>query len=257
MRLKGKVTLITGAARGIGKASAILFSKEGSKIIIADINEIEGQETASEINRNGGIAIFVKADVSKSKDVKILIEDTINKFGKLNILYNNAGVFWSKKDGPVTDIDEEVWDSILKINLYSTYLCSKYAIPKIIESGGGSIINTASSAAVIGVPNCDAYTATKGAIAAMTRSMATEYGKAKVRVNCIVPTHIYTPMFKKNQMNAPGFNEDKFLKTFPLGRYGEPEDIANAALFLASEESSFTTGSMIIVDGGATSSYMH
>jgi NAD(P)-dependent dehydrogenase (short-subunit alcohol dehydrogenase family) len=257
MRLKGKVSLITGAARGIGRAAAMLFSSEGSSIVIADIDEAGGLNVKSDIIGNGGKAIFVKADVSKPENVLNLMRKTIDEFGSLHILYNNAGVFWKKKDGCITDIDEDVWNRILEINLKSTYLCCKYCIPEIIKSGGGSVINTASSAAVLGVPGCDAYTASKGAIVAITRSMAAEYGKSNVRVNCIVPTHIETPMFEESTKNAPGFNEGKFLGTYPLGKYGRPEDIANAALFLASDESLFVTGSMCTVDGGATSSYMH
>jgi len=257
MRLKDKVSLITGAAKGIGKASAILFAREGSIVVIADIDEESGKKTENDIISNGGKALFIKADLSKSKDVVNLAKSVIAEFGKLHILYNNAGVFWKKKDGPVTEIDEEAWDRILEINLRSTYLCCKYAIPEIIKNGGGSVINTASSAGVTGVPGCDAYTATKGAIVSMTRSMAAEYGSSNVRVNCIVPTHIYTEMFEESTKNASGFDEDKFFKTFPLGKYGSPEDIANAALFLASDESLFITGSMVVVDGGATSTYMH
>jgi NAD(P)-dependent dehydrogenase (short-subunit alcohol dehydrogenase family) len=253
MRLKDKVSLITGAGRGIGKASAMLFANEGSSIVIADIDRESGQKIKSDIIQSGGRAIFIEADVSKREDVKNLIKKTMDEFGKLNILYNNAGVFWKKKDGRITDIDEEVWDKILDINLKGTYLCCKYGIPEIIKSGGGSVINTASSAGVIGVPGCDAYTATKGAIVAITRSMAAEYGSLNVRINCIIPTHIETPMFEESTKNVPGFDEKKFLKTFPLGRYGKPEDIAGAALFLASDESSFITGSMVTVDGGTTS----
>ncbi len=200
----------------------MLFSKEGSNIVIADIDEEGGQKTKSDITGSGGKAIFIKADVSKKEDVLNLVNKAIDEFGKLNILYNNAGVFWKKKDGCVTDIDEDIWDKIMDINLKSTYFCCKYCIPEIIKSGGGSVINTASSAAVLGVPGCDAYTATKGAIVAMTRSMAAEYGTFNVRVNCVVPTHIETPMFEESTKNVPGFNEDKFLKTFPLGKYGKP-----------------------------------
>lgn len=257
MRLKNKVTLITGAGRGIGRASALLFSEEGSSIVIADIDENSGEKTRADIVKKGGKAIFIKADVSREEDVKNLINKTMDTFDKLHILYNNAGVFWKGKDGCITDIDEDIWDKVLDINLKSVYLCCKYGIPEIIKSGGGSVINTSSSAGVIGVPGCDAYTASKGAIVSMTRSMAAEYGSFNVRVNCIVPTHIETPMFEESTRNVSGFNEDKFLKTFPLGKYGKPEDIANAALFLASDASLFVTGSMCTIDGGATSTYMH
>ena len=255
MRLKDKISLITGGAKGIGRASAMLFAKEGSSVVIADIDSESGMKTASDIIQNGGRAIFLECDVSKKNDIEKLVKEIIKEFGRLHILYNNAAIFSKKMDGPITDIDEDSWDRILDINLKSTYLCCKYFIPEIIRSGGGSVINTSSSAGVIGVPGCDAYTATKGAIIAITRSMAAEYGSFNVRVNCIVPTHIDTPMFEESTKNAPGFDEDRFLKTFPLGRYGKPEDIARAALFLASEDSSFITGSLLTVDGGATSNY--
>ena len=255
MKLKNKISLITGGAKGIGRSSALLFSKEGSSVVIADIDTESGMKTISEITQNGGKAVFFECDVSKKNDVAKLAKEIIKEFGKLHILYNNAAVFSKKIDGPIADIDEDSWDRILDINLKSTYLCCKYFIPEIIRSGGCSVINTSSSAGVMGVPGCDAYTATKGAIIAITRSMAAEYGAFGIRVNCIVPTHIETEMFVKNIKNVAGFDEEKFLKSFPLGRYGKPEDIARAALFLASEDSSFITGSLLTVDGGATSNY--
>jgi len=252
MRLKDKVAIITGGSKGIGRASALLFSKEGASVVIADIDEKSGEKTKLDILKKGGEAIFVKTDVSKEKDVKNLIKVTVNKSGKLHILYNNAAVFWHGKDGCITNIDEDIWDRIIDINLKGTYLCCKYAIPEIIKSGGGSVINTSSSAGLIGIPNCDAYTATKGAVISLTRSMAVEYAPKKVRVNCIAPVAIRTEMVKESNLKDPDFNEEKFLETTPSRRWGEPEEIAKVALFLASDESSYLVGSVVVADGGIT-----
>ena len=252
MRLKDRVAIITGSGRGIGRASTLIFSKEGASVVIADIDKENGEKTKSDIIEKGGKAIFIKTDVSKEKDVKNLIETTIKKFGKLNILYNNAAVFWYGKDGYITDIDKDIWDKVIDINLRGVYLCCKYAIPEMIKSGGGSIINTSSSAGLIGVPKCDAYTATKGAVISLTRSMGVEYAPKNVRVNCIAPVAIRTEMVKESNLKDPDFDEKKFLKTVPSRRWGRPEEIANVALFLASEESSYLVGSIIVADGGIT-----
>lgn len=170
----------------------------------------------------------------------------------MHILYNNAAVFWYGKDGPITEISTEIWDKILDINLKSVYLCCKYSIPEIIKCGGGSIINTSSSAGLIGVPKCDAYTATKGAIISLTRSMGVTYAPKKVRINCISPVAIKTDMAQESDFKDPDFNEEEFLKTTPVRRWGMPEDIARVALFLASEESSYLIGSIVVADGGIT-----
>jgi len=252
MRLKDKVAIITGAGRGIGRASALLFSEEGASVTIADIDGKSGEKTRSDITGKGGKAIFIKTDVSNEEDVKNLIKGTIDEFGKLNILYNNAAVFWYEKDGCITDINEDIWDRIIDINLKGVYLCCKHAIPEIIKSGGGSVINTSSSAGLIGIPKCDAYTATKGAVISITRSMGVEYAPKKVRINCIAPVAIRTEMVKESNLKDPDFSEEKFLKTTPSRRWGEPKEIANIALFLASDESSYLVGSVIVADGGIT-----
>jgi len=252
VKLKGKVAIITGAGRGIGRAAALLFSKEGAEVVIAEIDENSGEKTKSDIAKEGGNAIFVKTDISKAADVKNLIVKTIEAFGNLHILYNNASVFWFGKDGYITDIDEEIWDRVIDINLKSTYLCCKYAIPEIIKSGGGSIINTSSSAGLIGIPKCDAYTATKGAMISLTRSMGVEFAPKGVRVNCIAPVAINTEMVKESNLKDPDFDEQKFLQTTPIRRWGQPEDIAKIALFLANDDSSYLVGSVIVADGGIT-----
>ncbi len=243
-RLKGKTVIVTGGAGGIGRAGVELFAAEGAHVIIADIDEKTGQETADAV---GGF--FVKCDVSNSEDVRKVIAAAN---GKLDALYNNAGVFWNGRDGRITDIDEAVWEKVIAINLRSVFLFCKYALPLLMKNGG-SVINTASSAGMIGIPDCDAYTATKGAIVQLTKSMAAEYGRYKVRVNCIAPAAIMTPMMRQSNPENSTFDEERFLKLrTPLRRYGTPEEIAKVALFLASDESSYLNGAIIVADGGIT-----
>jgi len=243
-RLKGKTVIVTGGAGGIGRAGVELFAAEGAHVIIADIDEKTGQETADAV---GGV--FVKCDVSNSEDVRKVIAAAN---GKLDALYNNAGVFWNGRDGRITDIDEAVWEKVIAINLRSVFLFCKYALPLLMKNGG-SVINTASSAGVIGIPDCDAYTATKGAIVQLTKSMAAEYGRYNVRVNCIAPAAIMTPMMRQSNPENSTFDEERFLKLrTPLRRYGTPEEIANVALFLASDDASYLNGAVIVADGGIT-----
>ena len=243
-RLKGKTVIVTGGGGGIGRAGVELFAAEGAHVIIADIDEKAGQETASAAG-----AEFVRCDVSKSEDVRKVIAAAN---GKLDVLYNNAGVFWNGRDGRITDIDEAVWEKVIAINLRSVFLFCKYALPLLMKNGG-SVINTASSAGMIGIPDCDAYTATKGAIVQLTKSMAAEYGRYNVRVNCIAPAAIMTPMMRQSNPENSTFDEERFLKLrTPLRRYGTPEEIAKVALFLASDESSYLNGAIIVADGGIT-----
>ena len=243
-RLNGKTAIVTGGAGGIGRAGAELFASEGAQVIIADINENEGKAAAA---ATGGE--FVRCDVSCSGDVRKVIAAAN---GKLDVLYNNAGVYWNGRDGRITDIDEAVWEKVLAINLRSVFLFCKYGLPLLMKNGG-VIINTASSAGVIGIPDCDAYTATKGAIVQLTKSMAAEYGRYKVRVNCIAPAAIMTPMMRQSNPEDSTFDEERFLKLrTPLRRYGKPEEIAQVALFLASEEASYLNGAIVVADGGIT-----
>ena len=242
--LQGKKAIVTGGAGGIGLAGVRLFRAAGAEVIIADVNEAAGRQAAAETG-----ATFVKCDVSKSADVQAVVAAAE---GKLDILYNNAGVYWNGRDGRITDIDEAVWEKVIGINLRSVFLFCKYALPLLMKQGG-AVINTASSAGVIGIPDCDAYTATKGAIVQLTKSMAAEYGRYKVRVNCIAPAAIMTPMMRQSNPVDSTFDEERFLKLrTPLRRYGTPEEIAKVALFLASEEASYLNGAIIVADGGIT-----
>ena len=244
LSLAGKTAVVTGGAGGIGLAGVRLFRKAGARVIIADIDEAAGQRAAAETG-----ALFVRCDVSKSADVQNVISAAE---GKLDILYNNAGVYWNGRDGRITDIAEEDWERVLAINLRSVFLFCKYGLPLLMKQGG-SVINTASSAGVIGIPDCDAYTATKGAIVQLTKSMAAEYGRYNVRVNCIAPAAIMTPMMRQSNPENSSFDEERFLKLrTPLRRYGTPEEIAKVALFLASAESSYLNGAIIVADGGIT-----
>jgi NAD(P)-dependent dehydrogenase (short-subunit alcohol dehydrogenase family) len=252
MRLKDKVAVITGAGRGIGFAGASAFIREGAKVVIAEIDEELGRDAEAKLRAAGGDAAFVRTDCSRSEDVRALMERTRQFYGGLHILYNNASVYLPKSDGPVTSVAEETWERILAINLRSIFLCCKYGIPLIVASGGGSVINTSSSAGVMGVPGCDAYTATKGATISLTRSMAVEYGKKGVRVNCICPAGIETEMVKASSTNDPNFDAKYFFSRAPLGRLGTPEEVANVAVFLASDESSYVNGAILRADGGTT-----
>ena len=243
-RLEGKTAIVTGGAQGIGFEGARLFAAEGARVVIADINAEKGTAAAQAIGCE-----FVRCDVSKAADVQAVVAQC----GTVDVLYNNAGIFWTGHDGRITDIAEADWDRVIAINLKSVYLFTKHALPAMIAAGGGSIINTGSSAAQIGIPDCDAYTATKGAIAQLTKSLAVEYGRYGVRTNCISPAAIMTPMMRQSNPENSTFDEERFLKLrTPLRRYGTPEEIARIALFLASDESSYLNGAIIVADGGIT-----
>ncbi len=252
MRLKNKVTAITGAGRGIGWATAELFAREGARVALLEIDDKNGVKAEKDIIEAGGEAMFIKTDVSDAESIKDSFNRIEQTFGKLHVLYNNASIFLGRQDNPVSDLLLETWQRILGVNLNGLFHCCKYGIPLIIKSGGGSVITTSSSAGVIGIPKCDAYTASKGATISLTRSMAVEYGPEKVRVNCIVPAAIYTEMVRESNINDPDFDEAVFLNTIPVRRWGTPQDIANIALFLASDESSYLNGAIIVADGGIT-----
>ena len=252
MRLKDKIAAITGAGQGIGFAAAKLFAKEGSKVVLLEINADQGKQAENEIRNSGGEAYFIKVDLSDAEMVSRAFSEIQDRFSALHILYNNASIFLGKHDAKVSELALETWHKVLGCNLYGLFHCCKYGIPLIIESGGGSVITTASSAGVIGIPKCDAYTASKGATVSLTRSMAVEYGQDNVRVNCIAPAAIQTAMVKESNLDDPDFDEKVFLKTTPVRRWGTPEEIANIALFLASDESSYLNGAIIVADGGIT-----
>lgn len=251
-RLDNKVAVITGAGRGIGLAGAAAFVREGAKVVVAEIDEDLGGRAEATLRERGGEATFVRTDCSDPADVKSLMAETRRLYGGLDVLYNNASIFLGEDDGPVTDLAEETWQQVLRANLDSVFLCSKYAIPLIIESGGGSVINTGSSASVMGIPGCDAYTAAKGATVSLTRSMAVEYGPKGVRVNCICPAGVETEMVKASNLDNPDFDAEFFFSRAPLGRFGTPDEIAKVAVFLASDESSYINGAIVRADGGIT-----
>ncbi len=253
MRLQYKVALITGSAGGMGKAAAELFAREGASIIVSDVLADEGEETAQAIRDAGGKAIFVKADVSKEDEVKHMVARGIDAFGRIDVLYNNAGIMPSD-DGGVTGLSEAIWDRIMDVNLKSAFFCTKHVVPHMIEQKRGSIVNVASFVAFMGctVPQ-DAYTASKGGMIALTKSFAVQYGPHGVRCNAICPGPIETPLLRVLWTSEEARNLR--LNRIPLGRFGEINDIIYMALYLASDESSWTTGAWLVVDGGISSNY--
>jgi len=246
-KLDGKVALITGAASGIGRASALLFAEEGAKVAVADYVPAQGQETVKMIEEAGGEAIFIEADVSKAADVEKMVKTTVDTYGRIDILFNNAGIMGAF--APTAKTTEEKWDLIMNINLKGVFLGSKYAIPVMLDQGGGVIVNTASTAGMDALPNLPAYSASKGGVILLTKAMAMEYGKKNIRVNCICPGGIRTPIAAASGVAG----EQSPLPGQPLRRIGEPEDVAQAALYLASDDSSYITGAALVVDGGWTS----
>jgi len=244
-RLKNKVAIITGGGSGIGRATCLLFAREGAKVVVADYVAEGGNETVRQISAANSQAVFVQTDVSKSADVQNMIGATIRNYGCVDILFNNAGI-----EGPSTklaNLKEEDWDRVIAIDLTSVYLGMKYVIPEMIKQGNGVILSTASVAGLVGFQGSGAYAAAKAGVINLTRLAALEYANKNIRVNCICPGVIETPMVERVIGGRP---REKVVRTEPIGRLGRPEDIANAALFLASDESSFATGAPFIIDGG-------
>ncbi|MHB8598774.1 MAG: SDR family NAD(P)-dependent oxidoreductase [Ktedonobacteraceae bacterium] len=253
MRLADKVAIITGSAGGMGRAAAELFASEGASIVVTDVAVQEGEETVSAIRDAGGNAIFVQTNVAIEEEVRHMVNVAVETFGHVDILYNNAGIM-PGDDGSVTDISEVTWDRIMDINLKSAFLCSKYTIPHMMKQGNGSIINVASFVAFMGctVPQ-DAYTASKGGMLSLTKSFAVQYGMHGIRCNAICPGPIETPLLRILWTSEEARNLR--LDRIPLGRFGEAKDIVYMALYLASDESSWTTGAWMMVDGGISSNY--
>ena len=250
-RLDTRVAIITGAGRGIGFAAAEAFVREGAKVVLAEIDEALGAAAEDRLRQAGGDVRFIHTDCGDAASVAAMVAKTWETFAAVHVLYNNASVFLAQ-DGPVTDLDETLWDRVVRVNLKSVYLCSKHAIPRIIASGGGAVINTGSSASLIGIPGCDAYTATKGATVALTRSLAVEFGRQGVRVNCICPAGVETEMMRVSNLDNSSFDAEFFFRRAPLGRFGRPDEIAQLAVFLASDESSYVNGAIVRADGGIT-----
>ena len=254
MQLEGKVALITGAASGIGRQSALLFAGEGAKVVVADIKDDAGEETVQMIRDAGGEAAFVHADVSKAADVQHMIAFAEERFGKLNVLFNNAGIF-HPRDVSVVDTEEEVWDLVININLKGVFLGCKYGIPALLRAGGGSIINTASFVALMGAAVSQiAYTASKGGVLALTREIAVEFARQNIRANALCPGPVQTPLLA--ELLSDPAKRQRRLVHIPMGRFARAEEIARAALFLASDASSYMTGAALVVDGGITAAYI-
>ncbi len=254
MRLADKVALITGAGSGIGRESALLFAREGAKVVVVDVNEEAGEDTVSRIREQGGEAAFVRADVSRAEDVRQMIQFAEERYGRLNVLFNNAGIF-HPGDGSILDTEEEVWDRVIDVNLKGVFLGCKYGIPALLRAGGGSIINTASFVALMGAAVSQiAYTASKGGVLALTREIAVEFARQNIRANALCPGPVETPLLA--ELLADPQRRHRRLVHIPVGRFARAEEIARAALFLASDESSYVNGAIFTVDGGITAAYI-
>ncbi|MEM7751070.1 MAG: SDR family oxidoreductase, partial [Pseudomonadota bacterium] len=251
-RLDGKVAFITGGGGGIGRATAERFAQEGAKVVVAEINAELGEAAAQSARdfaaNSGGDAHFIKCDVTETADVQAAFAETVSRYGKLDVLHNNAGGS-TVQDGPVTDAPEEEFWRVIKLDLYGTFLCSKYGIPEIIKAGGGSVINMSSNVALMALPGRDCYTAAKGGVASMTRSMAAEYAEHKIRVNAIAPSVTLSDRVKKLMAASP--EVEKIGQSHLLG-LGLPIHIAEMAVYLAADESAITTGQILSVDSGVT-----
>jgi NAD(P)-dependent dehydrogenase (short-subunit alcohol dehydrogenase family) len=253
-RLDDKVALITGGASGMGKLASQLFAREGAKVVLTDVADEAGEAVAAAIRDGGAQAAYVHADVSRASDAEAMVRFAVDTFGRLTILYNNAGVF-PERDGSVTETPEEVWDLTIGINLKGVYLGCRYGIPAMIESGGGAIVNVASFVALMGAATPQiAYTASKGGVLSMTREIAVEFARQGVRANALCPGPIQTPLLQ--ELLADPARRQRRLVHIPMGRFGQAEEIAKAALFLASDESSYMTGAALVVDGGITAAYV-
>jgi len=244
-----KVAIVTGATSGIGRAAAIAYAREGAKVVVAGRRATEGEETVRLLQAQGGEGIFVKTDVSKAVQMKELVERTLQKFGRLDIAFNNAGI--EQVPLPFLEQDEQTFDQVVDINAKGVWLCMKYEIPAMLKTGGGSIVNTASVFGVLGIPGDEIYIASKHAVIGLTKSAAVEFGKQGIRVNAILPGVVDTDMYKRFAGDKPEFRE-QMNAMHPIGRIGKPEEMAEAAIWLSSSKASFVTGHSLMVDGGYT-----
>jgi NAD(P)-dependent dehydrogenase (short-subunit alcohol dehydrogenase family) len=254
MRLEGKVSIITGGGGGMGRVAAQLFAAQGAQVVVAEFGEAAGAETVELVRAAGGEATFVKVDVSKEADAKAMVDHAVSTYGRLDCLYNNAGIM-PEADHSVTDTDVATWDSVMAVNVRGVFLGCKYAIPAMIEGGGGSIINIASFVALVGcsVPQ-DAYTASKGAVLSLTRSLAVQFGPSGIRTNAICPGPVETPLLMDWLVKDEAAKQLRLARN-PTGRFGKPEEIVQMAVYLASDESRWTNGASLVVDGGITVNY--
>lgn len=254
MRLQDKVALITGAGGGIGRETALLFAREGAAVVVVDVRDDFGAETVSQVQAAGGQAIYVNADVARAADCAAMVAAAEQTYGRLDVLFNNAGIMHSQDDDAI-QTEEAIWDLTMAINLKGVFLGCKYGIPALRRAGGGSIINTASFVALMGAATPQlAYTASKGGVIAMTRELAVIHAREKIRVNALCPGPLHTPLLM-NFLNTEEKRQRRLVH-IPMGRFGEAREMAYAALYLASDESSFTTGAEFVVDGGITAAYV-
>lgn len=253
-RLENKVALITGAGNGMGRAAALLFASEGASVVAADWDHASAKETVAAIKALGGSALAVKVDVSNAGQVEAMIAATDEEFGALHVMYNNAGIFPSDDGGP-TETPEPTWDRVMEVNLKGVWLGCRFGIPLMLRSGGGSIVNVASFVALMGAATSQiAYTASKGGVLSMTREIAVEYARQGIRANSLCPGPIDTPLLAE-LLSDPDRRARRMVHV-PMGRLGQAEELAKAALFLACDDSSFMTGAQLVVDGGITAAYV-
>lgn len=246
----GKVALVTGAASGIGRATALAFAREGASVVVADVSEEGNQETARLIEKEGGRAIAVRCDVAQTTDVKAALAKTVAAFGRLDFAFNNAGVEPNKL-AATAELEEEEWNRIIDINLRGVFLCMKHEIPLILKQGGGAIVNTSSGAGIIGIKGSPAYTAAKHGVIGLTRSAALDYAAQNIRVNAVCPGYIDTPMMGRYTGDTPE-GRAKVIAEEPAGRMGEPEEIAGAVVWMCSDAAAFMVGHAMVIDGGQT-----
>jgi NAD(P)-dependent dehydrogenase (short-subunit alcohol dehydrogenase family) len=254
MRLQEKVSIITGAGSGMGRVAAIRFAGEGSSVVVADSNEAAAQETVNQIRATGGMAEAIKTDISLEADAKAMVDLAISRFGRLDVLYNNAGIM-PEADHSVIDTPVDAWDQVMAVNVRGVYLACKYAIPRMIENGSGSVINVSSFVALLGcsVPQ-DAYTASKGAVLALTRSLAVQFAPKGVRSNAILPGPVETPLLMDWLLKDEQAKNLRLARN-PTGRFGKAEEVVALALYLASDESKWTNGASLVIDGGISVNY--
>jgi NAD(P)-dependent dehydrogenase (short-subunit alcohol dehydrogenase family) len=254
MRLADKVAIITGAGSGMGRVAAEMFAAEGAKVVAADFDAGHGAETVEAVKAAGGEATFVQADVSQETDAAAMVAAAMDRYGRIDVLYNNAGIM-PEADHSVVDTDVAVWDQVMAVNVRGVYLGCKYAIPRMVDQGSGSVINISSFVALLGcsVPQ-DAYTASKGAVLSLTRSLAVQFGPKGVRANAICPGPIETPLLMDWLVKDEAAKQTRLARN-PTGRFGKPEEVVNVAIYLASDESRWTNGAHFVIDGGISVNY--